>query len=338
MDTERKQTVYLDQNILDVLTKHQLGEFRQTLTEDYQVVYSDETLKEIRRSKGFEDNFLNTLKTLNAKHLQIILEQDFTITDRVSVTECCPFDAYRDYCERFDKSISTRMENALHQLLFKLNGGKVEDSMNTAIKDVYIIISESIDMMMEHSSEFPEPNQELLEKITNSLKQLFQAELETFERSILENGQDGRHFNGIKNFRDKVGIGPKQLNNIEPPHVLTQIWGKLRSQEPFSQLNIDIDDFFNLKQNPASPDKPYHNHQKVTAVYNLLNSIGYYPDSKMHKERRFIAALSDNTHASMASFCDFLLSNDESFIKKTKAAFEYLGIQTIVKHVTFSQK
>jgi len=68
----------------------------------------------------------------------------------------------------------------------------------------------------------------------------------------------------------------------------------------------------------------------------MLNTLGYYPDSKVHKERRFIAAASDNSHASIASFCNFLLSNDENFIKKVNAAYEYLEIPTLAKHVVFN--
>ena len=91
--------------------------------------------------------------------------------------------------------------------------------------------------------------------------------------------------------------------------------------------------FFQLKKNPIYPEQPYFKHQKVTGIYNMLNTLGYYPDSKVHKERRFIAAVSDNSHASIASFSNFLLSNDENFIKKVNAAYEYLEIPTIAKHV-----
>ncbi|TOB58863.1 hypothetical protein CGK02_22670 [Vibrio parahaemolyticus] len=56
--------------------------------------------------------------------------------------------------------------------------------------------------------------------------------------------------------------------------------------------------------------------------------MGYFPDSKVHKERRFIAAISDQSHASYATFADMLLSRDKSFIKKVEAAYEFLGVDT----------
>ena len=126
---------------------------------------------------------------------------------------------------------------------------------------------------------------------------------------------------------------PKELNNLEPPQILNKIWHKFKSVHPFDKVCGDIDDFFRLKTNPIYPERPYFKHEKVHSVYNMLNSLGYYPDSKVHKERRFVAAMSDNSHASMASFCNVLLSRDENFVKKVTAAYEYLELPTIVIHV-----
>ena len=66
----------------------------------------------------------------------------------------------------------------------------------------------------------------------------------------------------------------------------------------------------------------------------MLNTLGYFPDSKVHKEERFVAAMSDNSHASMASFCALLLSRDKNFVKKVQAVYEYLDVPTEVKLVT----
>jgi hypothetical protein len=130
-----------------------------------------------------------------------------------------------------------------------------------------------------------------------------------------------------------MGIGPKELNNIEPPNVLMKIWDIFKTLPPYDKCASDIEDFFGLKENLIFPGQPYYNHQKITGIYNMLNTLGYYPDSKVHKERRFVAAVSDTGHASIASFCQLLISNDESFIKKTRAAYEYLGVPTKALHV-----
>jgi hypothetical protein len=332
---EGKPTVYLDQNVLDFFTKQGLGEFGQILIKDYQVVYSDETLKEIRRSKGFEENFLDVLKDLKANYLKLIVEQpNFTITDNASISERDPYDVYKEYCKNSDDGVD--IEHAMQQWLFKFSGGRKGDSFNDIHNEQISAFSELMDSIMDNSVELPEDIQRQLQIYTKEMSSHYKATLEKTENMMLENIEDDKNWDGIKDFRSQVGIGPKQLNNIEPPNVLFKIWDKLKTLPTYSQTNMDIDDLFQLNKNPIYPEQPYFKHQKVTVIYNMLNTLGYYPDSKVHKERRFIAAVSDNSHASIASFCNFLLSNDEHFIKKVNAAYEYLEIPTLAKHVVFN--
>ena len=331
---EGKPTVYLDQNILDFFAKQGLGEFGQMLIDDYQVVYSDETLKEIRRSKGFEESFLKVLKNLEANYLKLVVEQPhFIITDKATISVRNPFDVYREYCENSDDGVD--FENAMQPWLFKFSGGRKGNSIKDIHNEQISAFSDLIDSIMVNSDGLPEEIQRQLETYTLEMTAQYKAALEKTDSMMLENIEDDKDWDGIKSFRSQVGIGPKQLNNIEPPNVLVKIFDRLRVLPTFSNSNMDIDDFFQLKKNPIYPEQPYFKHQKVTIIYHMLNTLGYYPDSKVHKERRFIAAISDNSHASIASFCSFLLSNDESFIKKVNVAYEYLEIPTQAKHVVF---
>ena len=121
----------------------------------------------------------------------------------------------------------------------------------------------------------------------------------------------------------------KELNNILPPYVLCQIWKIYEGKGPWR----DIDDFFDIKLNKLGPDGKYHKFEKVSNIYDTLNTIGYYPDEGMHKKiQRFISAFSDTGHASMASFTNVLFSRDVNFIKKTKAAYKYLSITTVINN------
>jgi len=333
---EGKPTVYLDQNILDFFTKRGLGKFGQILINDYQVVYSDETLKEIMRSKGFEATFLNVLKDLNAYHLKLIVEQpNFTITDNASVSDRDPYEVYKEYCDNVDNGDKT--EHAMQQWLFKFSGGRKGDSIADIHNEQISAFSELMDSIIDNSDELPLEVQTLLANSTQEMTSQYKTTLEKIESMMLKNIEDDKNWDGIKEFRSKVGIGPKQLNNIEPPNVIVKIWEQLRTL-PTYQVTLDVEDLFQLKKNPINPEKPYFNHQKVTGIYNMLNTFGYYPDSKMHKERRFTAAISDNSHASIASFCQILLSNDEHFIKKVNAAYEYLKIPTLAQHVVFNDQ
>jgi hypothetical protein len=331
---EGKPTVYLDQNILDFFTKKGLGKFGRVLINNYQVVYSDETLKEIQRSKGFEETFLNVLKDLNAYHLKLIVEKpNFTITDNASINDRDPFEAYKEYCDNIDNG--DNIEIAMQQWLFKFSGGRKGDSIADIHNEQISALSGLMDSIIDNSDELPPEVKTHLANYTQEMTLQYKATLEKAEIIMLETIEDDKNWDGIKEFRSKVGIGPKQLNNIERPNVLVKIWEQLKTL-PTYQATLDVEDLFQLKKNPINPEQTYYNHQKVAGIYNMLNTFGYYPDSKVHKERRFIAAVSDNSHASIASFCQILLSNDEHFIKKVNAAYEYLKIPTLAQHVVFN--
>ncbi len=334
---EGKPTAYLDQNILDLLAKHDTGELGVALVGDYQVVYSDETLKEIKRSKGFETKFLNVLKDLNAYHLKIVVEQPhFIITDNATLTNRDPFEAYDEYCQNHAEGVDA--DRIMLPSLLKFSGGRKGDSIADIHNEQIAAFSELISSITDLSDELPEEMQSQLADCSEAMTSYYKSTLEETGRMMVKEIPDDKNWNGIKDFRYHVGIGPKQLNNIEPPNTLSKIWDQFKNAPPYSDNQIGIEDFFQLKNNPLSPEQPYYNHQKVTAIYYMLNTLGYYPDSGIHKERRLIAALSDNSHASNASFCHILLSNDESFIKKVGAAYEYLEIPTVVKHIIINYK
>ena len=330
-----KPTAYLDQNILDLFTKYGLGDFGENLLDNYQIVYSDETLKEIRRSKGFEDKFLNVLKELNASHLKLVVEPpNFIITGTATITNRDPFESYEEYCQNAPEYQD--MEHAMQQFIFKFSGGRKGESIADIHNEQIIAFTKLMDSMLENSSELSTEIQSQLVTYTEVMKSEYKLTLAKAEQMMTKDIPDDKNWNGIKDFRSSVSVGPKQLNNIEPPNVLVKIWDEFKNTPPYVNSVKGIEEFFQLKKNPIYPEQPYYKHQKVTAIYNMLNTLGYYPDSNVHKERRFTAAMSDNSHASIASFSNVLLSNDESFIKKVRVAYEYLEIPTIAQHVVIN--
>ena len=48
----------------------------------------------------------------------------------------------------------------------------------------------------------------------------------------------------------------------------------------------------------------------------------------MSREKRFTSTQSDDSHAYLGCFADNLYSSDERFVKKAKAAYDYLNINT----------
>lgn len=94
-----KPTLYLDQNILDLLVKNSLENFETNLKVNFQIVYSDETLNEIKRSTGYESRFLDTLTRLDAHHLKVVFDQSgFIESDKATITRGDLFAAFEEQC------------------------------------------------------------------------------------------------------------------------------------------------------------------------------------------------------------------------------------------------
>ncbi|HCE2133934.1 hypothetical protein CGI80_11605 [Vibrio parahaemolyticus] len=328
-----KLTVYLDQNILDMFVKFGLGEFGEMLAREYQVVYSDETLKEIKRSVGYESKFLDVLNLLGAFYLKVCLDENFQPTGKATITERDSYQSFNEY--NSNEPVYESIYESIMLNVQKVYGGlnehtfeDIKDSQNDAYDELHNFILKNIEDLKPH---FPDLAVQL-EAQADDMKQKLSDALTESARRASENVGDSIGWSGIKDLRQSLDIGPMQLNNIEPPNVIQQIWSLCLEKLP-NEANITLEQFFGIESNPIYPSVEFFKYQKVNSIYNMLNMLGYFPDSKVHKERRFTAAISDQSHASFATFADMLLSRDKSFLKKVQAAYEFLGIDTNIFHV-----
>lgn len=328
-----KLTVYLDQNMLDMFVKSGLGEFGEMLAREYQVVYSDETLKEIKRSVGYESKFLDVLNLLGAFHLKVCLDKNFQPTGKATITERDSYQAFNEY--NSNEPVYERIYKSMMLNVQKVYGGlsehtfeDIRDSQNDAYNELHSFMLKNIEDLKPH---YPDLAVQL-EAQADEMKQKLSNALFESARLASENVSDSIGWSGIKDFRRSLDIGPVQLNNIEPPNVIQQIWSLCLEKLP-KEVNITLEQFFGIESNPIYPSVEFFKYQKVDSIYNMLNMLGYFPDSKVHKERRFIAAISDQSHASYATFADILLSRDKAFLKKVEAAYELLGVDTNTFHV-----
>lgn len=327
-----KPTVYLDQNVLDLFVKNGPDSFENQLKSKFQIVYSDETLKEIKRAGEGANQFLDVLKRLDAHHLKLALQFPyFKDTGKANLTYRDPYDAFKDLCET--STAFGNIESAMEQSVFKFSGGRQGDTFSGIHNEQKQAFNQLLENTLSELSGIPEVTPELLHLFSEAshymqielAKALDQSEL------LLQNSiQDEKVWSGIKDFRNKTKVGPRELNNIEPPNVLQKICDSYKDKEGFNEHNFSVEEFFGIAKNYADSAQPLYMHQKVLMIYNMLNTVGYFPDSKVHVERRFISSMSDTNHASMASFCDVLVSGDQAFVKKTQAAYEYLGIPTLI--------
>ncbi|KAE8176369.1 hypothetical protein [Photobacterium carnosum] len=328
-----KLTAYLDQNILDIFVKHGLGEFGEMLAREYQVVYSDETLKEIKRSVGYENKFLDVLNQLGAFHLKVYLDEHFQPTGKATITKRDSYQAFHEY--NSNEPVYERIYDSMMMNVQKVYGGAsdstfddIKDTQIAAYADLHKFILKNIEDL---KLEFPELAIQL-EAQAEDMKNKLAVAVSENAKLASQNISDPIGWSGIKDFREFLNTGPMQLNNIEPPNVIQQIWCICQKKFP-SEMDITLEQFFCLESNPIYPSSEFFKYQKVNSIYNMLNMLGYHPDSKVHKERRFIAAISDQSHASIATFADMLLSRDKSFLKKVEASYEFLGVDTHTFHV-----
>lgn len=328
-----KATVYLDQNVLDMAVKGYDPEFFKSLSEHFQIIYSDDTLREIKRSNQ-SGKFLAGLATLNALHFRYQLDDRFEPTGEMILHALHPAEAYANYLQV--EPVYDIMLAAAHQTTLKLYGGRAESVFSEIASEQV----EAFEGLLEHLSaqiaELDETHPELRAPIEQYLQHLQSQYGQVSAMAAAEMTKhigEGSGLSGVNNYRAAVGIGPKELNNVKPPRVIEKIWQIYQNLDGYRGQAYSIENFLGIAGSPLY-NREMHIPEKVTAIYNLLNVIGYRTDSKLNREHRHIAAISDAAHAAIASRANCLLSADEVFVDKVRAIYEYLGVSAEVGLVT----
>jgi hypothetical protein len=327
-----KQTeilAYLDHNLLDLMTKGDPHKVKELLKgAKLTPVYSNETLKEIHRSKGYENKFLELLEEIGAKYIEPVLDEKFKQTGQARIHAICPKTIYEQFLENLEKS--PQGDFGLSEMLMKFYGGKLDASFKeifeSGANELHHYILEALDEL----ENVPEMSLHEIEKLKILFADL--PEMMMTQTSNMAEELGAGDLSLISAFEKETGIGPKILNNISPPNVVMEIWGVV--SEKMNAPNIDLETFFGIKPHAfeEDSDRELTLQEKVNAIYHQLNFLGYYRDSKMKDEKRFKASFSDMTHAGIASFCHLFLCRDESLVMKAAAAFEYLGVTTKILH------
>ncbi|WDL84048.1 hypothetical protein IU367_07680 [Aeromonas bestiarum] len=329
-----KPTAYLDHNIIDVFVKKRDLPFASELKEKYQIIYSNETLKEVKRTGTRGSEFLEVLESLEAMHLQIQITDSFQITDKAILRKSNPFDEFESYCKNIEP-VYEMMEKATAQSLLKFYGGRAGsdfDNINREQVDSFSHLMSYISDQVDEIKGLVPGIESAVSSYTKEMQNSFNEALAQSTAELRKHIKDELNYSGIQTYRNHMNVGPVQLNNIQPPNVIEKIWSIYKSLDGYKESVFSIEQFLGISINPIY-NREMFLHEKVTAIYNILNVIGYHPDSKMKHDRRFTAAMSDAEHAAIASFSDYIFSRDAAFIHKTRAAYEYLKVKTQVIEV-----
>lgn len=321
--SKKELFAYLDHNILDKMTKGDPDNVKEFLTKKELIpVFSDETLSEISRSVGFENNFLEILNEISARKIVPVFDGS-RWNGQAQIITCDAFDSYDEQQKAIEE-----LENSdfgFMRMLEKFYGGRKEDSFSEIcqygleeVKDLFTGIAEEIDSIPIPEGCTREQVKELIDYMPTFLNVAYSDMGNMLDKNSSESV--------IKDFEKAFVVGPKQLKNIKGLGVLKKIWALIEEKMEL----VDIDTFFGVKPAPYE-NEPYREkviQEKVNAIYHQLNVIGYYRDSQIHKSRRFKASFSDMNHAGIASFCHTLLCGDKDLVMKAAAAYEYVGIPT----------
>jgi len=319
--------VYLDHSILNQIQKGRSKLVEVFATNNMQVVYSDANLDEISRSVGKEQEFLSLLEALSAQYLRLVLDDQRRYTDHAVIENVVPTAAYDAYL--INQRDSPIGDFGLSDLLQKLYGGHATfgEIAQSGQQDFDRLLDTLAHELASHQIP-PEIDTDVFLQALPDIKRAFSA----------MSAEMGRMFdadtprNQVQAIDAELGVGPKDLNNLEGPGILKQIWDRIIPKIP--EGAITFDEFFGLVHPRwVTDDRPITKLEQINSAYHQLNFLGYWRDENMNQERRLKGHLKDITHVGMASFCNVFLSGDERQVKKAQAVYEHLGIGTYAHHI-----
>lgn len=311
---------YLDHNILDPMRKGDPYGVKSLLKENsITPIYSNETIKEIKRSVGSEEQFLTLLKDIGAKYIEPVMENNLP-TGTANIHNVNPFDVYNHYLE--NEEPLPEYGYGLSAMLEKFYGGREDETYDEVFSNGSDELQKLLNDALNEISETDEIDDEIqsqLHLLPGILKEQWK---------LISKEMDKEKLAPLKQFEEATQLGAIVFNNIEPPNVVRKIFELVA--EAMSDTDLDIDVFFGIKYQPFEPnsDREKTLAEKVNAIYHQLNFLGYYRDSGMKNSRGFVRSSSDMTHAGVAAFCHLFFCRDKGLVKKSAAAYEYLGIKT----------
>lgn len=321
---------YLDHNILDSIRKGDPHKIKELLEEfNLTPIYSYENLKEIKRSVGSEDIFLNLLKELKAKFIEPIREHNL-LTGSAQIQDIDIFDVWTWFIENDDPL--PEYGYGFTSMLEKFYGGRIDESFS----DIFSKGSEELEVLFNDALKDVGTGGAITEEMKAAIGSLPDLLNDLYQKMSRE--LDGQEQSLIKAFEAATGLGALVLKNIEPPNVVEKVFEKV--QKKMKEPELDIDIFFGVKPRPyeTSNDREKTLSEKINGIYHQLNFLGYYRDTGMKTPRGFVRSSSDMTHAGLASFCHLLLCRDEGLVVKAAAAYEYLGVETKIVHFHANKK
>jgi hypothetical protein len=173
--------------------------------------------------------------------------------------------------------------------------------------------------------------QELPNEISEPLKKILPIGLAPM--SLLEWTE---HFMGLVKSMEEDKSIYKGLRNVDDKNINN---GKFTVDYDSIDFNDDLKNsvlqksFIEYVNNTLNPngDKEITDYDFYTSAYFTLDLLGISKESA--KSVKFKNVMNDGYHSYYGAFCNYVVSDDQGFLKKTKALYKLLGVETQVYHI-----
>jgi hypothetical protein len=294
-----KPLIYVDQNVLGLQLAGAINLARLT---DVQWVYSTEHFAEIRRSTSPE-KYLQALKDINAKRLELKLE-NWKITGEARLIDVInPNDHYAGYLEALG---DVDFDEGLYDpLLVWINGGGNQE----LLKSVPQRFSAQLQALNSQlPAEFPPLQSEVSgSRFGEMLEQMIVQGNDILKTRAAFGGENGR-FGSI--------VGQNQLQ---------QIWEIVRP----ACTNVTSDQFFGFEPPSKLENNSLPLFLGIGCCCAILDIIGFQAEKKTRDIEKLPNVRSDAGHIGMGAYCTALLTADRRLAKRAKAIYEYKNIGTV---------
>jgi hypothetical protein len=294
---------YLDQNIIGYIHDGKLALKGAT---DIQWVYSREHFTEIAR--GGKAELLNVLGELKACQLEVVLDENFKVTDMVRLH------SYSDPIKRYERYLEAIHEIPFDQtpqldLIARCLGADNFESAQSAPNRM----GEHLRSILEGLGPLGEPLAARWKVTQGDLAKMIEKHLKTVQP--------------LESIRQRFGTSRGRGTNFElTQDPILALWKLLSPYLP----DMSADQFFGF-------DPPYmQGYVKwplflgIIGCHSVLNVLGYRPDKGLSKPDALPNILSDGSHIAHAAFCAALISEDRRLCAKARAIYRHKAIQTEV--------
>ncbi|MEW9799396.1 hypothetical protein [Alteromonas sp. CYL-A6] len=299
-----KPLIYIDQNVIGLQLQ---GSICLSSRNDLVWVYSKEHFAEIRRADNPE-TYLNVLEEIDAKLLELVLDESFRITDKAVLNERdSPHHNYSLYIEttkevKFDETIFDPFQVWVNG---GDDGGLLKDLPDKLVREIAQLTS---GLSFETS--------DAAEKVLN-----IKPEFDSLITDIISNGND------INKTRAALGDIKGTIGSISGDKEIMRIWEII--SPTMSTNDITCDQFFGFDPVDKQSYLVWPMYLGIVGCNAVLDILGFQAEKKCRKLNKIHNVRSDASHMAMAAFCSAVISEDKRFIRRASAIYNYKNIDTI---------